>query len=137
MSETTTTMATLEAALKAATARIDALEKHDESEHSELNVGDTAWILTSTALVLMMTIPGLALFYAGMSRKHNALSTVMQSFAITCFVSILWLMFGYSLAFGSSATEYIGGAESFWFQGDKSTTGKVLLPVATRSRDSV
>src|SRR5215510_10914634 len=61
--------------------------------------GDTAWMLTSTALVLMMTIPGLALFYGGMVRKMNVLATTMQSFAICCLVTILWMVIGYSLAF--------------------------------------
>jgi Amt family ammonium transporter len=61
--------------------------------------GDTAWMLTSTALVLMMTIPGLALFYGGMVRKMNVLATMMQSFAITCLVTVLWAVVGYSLAF--------------------------------------
>ncbi len=65
----------------------------------KLDTGDTAWMLTSTALVLMMTIPGLGLFYGGMVRKKNVLSTVMQSFAITCLVTVLWMILGYSLAF--------------------------------------
>ena len=71
-----------------------------------LNAGDTAWMLTSTALVLMMTIPGLALFYGGMVRKKNVLATVMQSFAITCIVTVVWMVVGYSLAFtdGGSMT---------------------------------
>jgi len=63
------------------------------------NSGDTAWMMTSMALVLMMTIPGLALFYAGMVRKKNMLATVMQSFAITCVVTVLWYAIGYSIAF--------------------------------------
>src|ERR1700741_1179541 len=63
------------------------------------NSGDTAWMMTSMAIVLMMTIPGLALFYGGMVRKKNVGDTVMTSFAITCLVSILWLLFTYSLAF--------------------------------------
>src|SRR5258708_17183181 len=74
----------------------------------KLDTGDTAWMLTSTALVLMMTIPGLALFYGGMVRKKNVLATVMQSFAITCLISVLWLIVGYSLAFTSGST-IIGG----------------------------
>ncbi len=65
----------------------------------ELNSGDTAWILTSTALVLFMTIPGLSLFYAGMVRSRNALSVMMQCFTITCLVTVLWVIFIYSLAF--------------------------------------
>ena len=77
----------------AAGARLAADEK------PKLDTGDTAWMLTSTALVLMMTIPGLALFYGGMVRKKNVLATVMQSFAVTCLVTVLWLIVGYSLAF--------------------------------------
>ena len=67
-----------------------------------LDSGDTAWMLTSTALVLFMTIPGLALFYAGMVRSKNVLSVMMQCFAITCLVSVLWALFGYSLAFDTT-----------------------------------
>jgi Amt family ammonium transporter len=82
--------------------------------------GDTAWMLTSTALVLMMTIPGLALFYAGMVRKKNILATVMQSFAITCLVTIVWTVIGYSFAFtngvGASAP-YIGDFSRFMLHG--------------------
>src|SRR5712692_9319013 len=65
----------------------------------KIDSGDTAWMLTSTALVLMMTIPGVALFYGGMVRKKNVLATVMQSFAVTCLVTVLWTIVGYSLAF--------------------------------------
>jgi len=77
----------------------------------ELNVGDTAWILTSTVLVLFMTIPGLAMFYAGLVRSKNVLSVLMQCFAITCMVSILWLVFVYGLAFGDggSMNRWVGG----------------------------
>jgi Amt family ammonium transporter len=77
----------------------------------ELSVGDTAWILTSTALVLFMTIPGLALFYGGLVRSKNVLSVLMQCFAITCMVSILWVLYGYGLAFGN------GGAMNAWIGG--------------------
>ena len=72
------------------------------------NSGDTAWMLTSMAIVLMMTIPGLALFYGGMVRKKNVGDTVMTSFAITCLISILWLLFTYSIAF-RPGTPFIGG----------------------------
>ena len=65
----------------------------------KISSGDTAWMLTSTALVLLMTIPGLALFYGGMVRKKNVLATLMQSFAITCLVTVLWVIAGYSIAF--------------------------------------
>jgi ammonium transporter, Amt family len=74
----------------------------------KVNSGDTAWMLTSTALVLMMTVPGLALFYAGMVRKKNVLATLMQSFAITCVVTVLWWVVGYSLAFTPGSTKFIG-----------------------------
>jgi Amt family ammonium transporter len=70
-----------------------------------LNTGDTAWMLTSTALVLFMTIPGLALFYAGMVRSKNVLATMMQCFAVTCLVSVLWALFNYSLAFDTTGME--------------------------------
>jgi len=66
-----------------------------------LDSGDTAWLLTSTALVLFMTIPGLSLFYAGLVRSKNVLSVLMQCFTITCLASLVWLVFGYSLAFGA------------------------------------
>src|ERR1700704_3081314 len=75
----------------------------------KLDTGDTAWMLTSTALVLMMTIPGLALFYGGMVRKKNVLATVMQSFLITCLVTVLWMVVGYSIAFTEGTTPYLGG----------------------------
>ncbi|MBI3528929.1 MAG: ammonium transporter [Betaproteobacteria bacterium] len=77
--------------------------------NDKINSGDTAWMLTSTALVLLMTIPGLALFYGGMVRKKNVLATLMQSFAITCLVTVLWWLIGYSLAFTPGDTAYLGG----------------------------
>src|SRR6267142_3410781 len=63
-----------------------------------IDKGDTAWVLTSTALVLLMTAPGLALFYGGMVRQRNVLATLLQSFAVLCIVSLQWVIFGYSLA---------------------------------------
>eukprot|EP00918_Siedleckia_nematoides_P036259 GHVU01078784.1.p1 GENE.GHVU01078784.1~~GHVU01078784.1.p1 ORF type:complete len:541 (+),score=100.49 GHVU01078784.1:23-1624(+) len=136
-----------QAALDAAIARIAALESAQASAlggvrrqsadggdaflGGAVNPGDTAWILTSTCLVLMMTIPGLALFYGGLSRAQNVLSTVMQSFAITCFVSILWFAVGYSLAFAGCGEDdncdYIGGGDKIWLLGD-TKTGKPVVP---------
>ncbi|MGA7181685.1 MAG: ammonium transporter, partial [Thiobacillaceae bacterium] len=81
-----------------------------------INSGDNAWMLTSTALVLMMTIPGLALFYGGMVRKKNVLATMMQSFAITCLVTVLWMIAGYSLAF-TNGSGYLGGLSRFFLEG--------------------
>jgi len=85
-------------------------------EVSKINSGDTAWMLSSTALVLLMTIPGLALFYGGMVRKKNVLATVMQSFAITCLVTILWMVAGYSLAF-MPGSPYLGNLGRFLLNG--------------------
>ncbi len=87
------------------------------AKFTDINSGDTAWMLTSTALVLMMTIPGLALFYAGMVRKKNILATLMQSFAITCLVTILWWVIGYSIAFTPGSTPYLGGFSRAFFNG--------------------
>ncbi len=75
------------------------------SRADELNGADTAWILTSTALVLFMTIPGLSLFYAGLLRVKNVLSVLMQCFALTCLMSVLWFAVGYTMAFGSEGVE--------------------------------
>ncbi len=77
----------------------------DEAATPTLNSGDTAWMLTSTALVLFMTIPGLALFYGGLVRAKNVLSVLMQCFAITALVTVLWTLYGYSLAFSTTGME--------------------------------
>ncbi len=81
-----------------------------------LNSGDTAWMITATALVLMMTLPGLALFYGGMVRKKNVLSMCMQTIAIASLMSVLWVVLGYSLAFGEG-TAFIGGLGKAFFSG--------------------
>jgi ammonium transporter, Amt family len=82
----------------------------------KISAGDTAWMLTSTALVLMMSIPGLALFYGGMVRKKNVLATLMQTFAIVCVVTILWWLVGYSLAF-TPGSFVLGGFSRALFNG--------------------
>jgi Amt family ammonium transporter len=84
-----------------------------------IDTGDTAWMLTSTALVLMMTIPGLALFYGGMVRKKNVLSIAMQVFATTCIVTVAWMVIGYSWAFtdGGGMQKYLGGMSQFMLKG--------------------
>ncbi|MDA0241204.1 MAG: ammonium transporter, partial [Proteobacteria bacterium] len=84
---------------------------------AKIDSGDTAWLLTSTAIVLMMTIPGVALFYGGMVRKKNVLSVLAQSFTITCLISIIWMVIGYSLAFTKGATPYFGGFSGMFFAG--------------------
>jgi Amt family ammonium transporter len=83
----------------------------------EINGANTAWILTSTALVLFMTLPGLSLFYAGLVRTKNVLSVLMQCFAIAVTISILWLVVGYSIAFGPSESAYWGGLGRMFFNG--------------------
>ncbi|MDQ1080248.1 ammonium transporter [Pseudoroseomonas cervicalis] len=85
-------------------------------EEATVNAGDTAWMLTSTALVLMMTIPGLALFYAGMVRKKNVLATMMQSFFLAALCSVIWMVAGYSLAFGEGGA-YIGDLSKLFLSG--------------------
>jgi ammonium transporter, Amt family len=83
----------------------------------KIDSGDTAWMLTSSALVLMMTIPGLALFYAGMVRKKNILATAAQSFGATCIITVLWMVIGYSVAFTTNANsgtnQFIGSFNQF------------------------
>ena len=89
------------------------------AQDARLDSGDTAWMLTSTALVLMMTIPGVAMFYGGMVRKKNVLSTAAQSFATTCVMTVLWMIIGYSLAFtdGGRFNAYVGGLEKVFLRG--------------------
>src|SRR5579871_949118 len=89
----------------------------------KISAGDTAWMLTSTALVLMMCVPGLALFYGGMVRKKNVLATLMQSFACTCVVSLLWWLIGYSWAF-TPGNGFIGGTSRALFRGLTFVTAK-------------
>ena len=83
---------------------------------AKIDSGDTAWMLCSTALVLMMTIPGLAMFYGGMVRRKTMLATMMQSFTICCLVTIVWMVIGYSLAF-SNGSPYIGDLSRIFLQG--------------------
>ncbi len=90
----------------------------DESgENAAISAGDTGWLLTSSALVLAMTIPGLALFYGGMVRNKNVLSTMMYSFISVCVVSVVWVLWGYTLAFGTDVGGVIGNFEFLWSNG--------------------
>src|SRR5437016_4112798 len=105
------------------------------AEEAKLDTGDTAWMLAATALVLMMTIPGIALFYGGMVRKKNVLATVMQSFAVACLVTVLWTIIGYSLAFtegkpywGNVLGGYIGGLTQFMLNSLGLATVNPLAP---------
>ena len=94
---------------------------------SEINPGDTAWILTATALVLFMTLPGLALFYGGLVRSQNILSVLMQCFAICCIVSVVWIIYGYSLAFTGSGS-IIGGTDAFFLSNLTRESASGTLP---------
>ena len=93
-------------------------------------------MLTSTALVLMMTIPGLALFYGGMVRKKNVLATVMQSFAITCLVTMLWMVIGYSLAFTAGQWPASAASASFLLKGIDASTRQRPWPRPFPNRSS-
>eukprot|EP01035_Chromulina_nebulosa_P048418 gene48418-65686_t len=115
---------------------------YGETAIKDLNSGDTAWMLAATALVLLMTLPGLALFYSGMTRTKNVLSVFMQVFTIACLITFLWLALGYSLSFapalpqngrshpyGSSAV--YGDESRFWLQGLRKDTYHQLAPTIT------
>src|SRR6266404_3264371 len=80
-------------------------------EAIKIHTGDTAWMLTSAALVLMMTAPGLALFYGGLVRRKNSLATIMQSFVLMALISVQWVLWGYTLAFGPDHGGLIGGLD--------------------------
>src|ERR1700689_5364344 len=88
----------------------------DKAARSAQMAGDNAWMLTSAALVLMMTGPGLALFYGGLVRRKNVLSTMMQSFAMMCIITVLWAILGYSLAFGHG-NAFVGGFKYLFLNG--------------------
>lgn len=101
---------------------------------SEINSADTAWMLTATALVLFMTIPGLSLFYGGLVRVKNVLSVLMQCFALTCLMSLVWFVVGYTLAFGSEGVEqgrWIGDLGNILFLGMNadSVNGNIPAPL--------
>ncbi|MFC4528405.1 ammonium transporter [Dyella halodurans] len=103
---------------------------------TRIDSGDTAWMLTATALVLLMTIPGLALFYGGMVRAKNLLSILMQCFAITALVSVLWMLYGYSLAFSTEGMQagvsnlhsFIGGLDRIFLAGLKPDSRYQTVP---------
>ena len=93
-----------------------------------MNSGDTAWILASTALVLLMTLPGLALFYGGLVRSRSVLSVMMQCFAIAAAASLLWLIIGYSLSFGSDLGGVLGGVGKVFFTGGVADAQQGTIP---------
>ncbi|CUU88433.1 ammonium transporter [Campylobacter hyointestinalis] len=94
----------------------------------KINSGDTAWILISAALVLFMTMPGIALFYAGMIRKKNILATIMQNYTTVAIVSVLWVVIGYSIAF-TSGSPFVGGFDRLFLNGVSVVSSDALLSV--------
>ena len=102
--------------IASAVALVVATPAFAQADASKLDSGDTAWMLVATALVLMMTVPGLVLFYGGMVRKKNVLSTVMQIFAVCCLASVLWMIVGYSLAF-AEGNAFVGGFDYLFLAG--------------------
>ena len=131
-------------AAAAASAVLVALPAWAHDDAPAISAGDTAWMLAATALVLMMTIPGVALFYAGMVRKKNGLATMMQRFAITCLVTVLWMIAGYSLAFSGSGA-VVGDLARFFLNGigvtavsplAKTIPESVTSPFSSPSRSS-
>ncbi|AUB79564.1 ammonium transporter [Candidatus Thiodictyon syntrophicum] len=113
------TQRTLVRVLAGALALTPLIVGAQEAPVPTINAGDTAWMLTATALVLFMTIPGLALFYGGLVRAKNVLSILMQCFAITALVTVLWTIYGYSLAFGNGGAlnSWIGGLDNLFLKG--------------------
>ena len=93
-----------------------------------MNGADTAWIIVATALVLMMTLPGLALFYGGLVRARNVLSVFMHCYAVACLMSVLWLVFGYSIAFGGGTSGYWGGLDTMFLSGVATDSLSGTLP---------
>jgi len=133
MAEQFNDRAQLENLVRELSARMVEFERRliswDDLSGPQRNDGDTAWVMTSTALVLFMTMPGLALFYSGMIRTKNVLATLMQSFTICCVITFLWLCFGYSLTFtptdelsSTNAYQFIGGSSRMWLNGMTTTT---------------
>jgi len=98
------------------------------SAEAALNSGDTAWMIVSTALVMMMTPAGLALFYGGMSRYKNLLNTLAMTFVAYCLASVIWVMWGYSLAFGPDKVGIIGGLDFFSSPGSRPPASKGPFP---------
>ena len=108
-------VATLSCAASTAAWSADAITRPTRVPIAQISAGDTAWMISASALVLLMTVPGLALFYAGMVRKKNMLATMAQSFAICALVSVLWFVAGYSMAF-MPGTPWLGDMSSLFMQ---------------------
>src|SRR5256886_12071070 len=109
-------LVTLPLGAQTSKADADRIAKLEQQIADAKSSADNSWMLTSSALVLMMTGPGLALFYGGLVRKKNVLATMMQSFAIMALISVLWALLGYSLAFGSG-NSFVGDLHNIFLRG--------------------
>jgi hypothetical protein len=87
------------------------------SEAPKIDTGDTAWMIVATAFVMLMTLPGLALFYGGLAKRKDSLNTMAMSFVTYCFVSFLWVLYGFTFAFGTDIGGIIGSAEKLFLSG--------------------
>lgn len=105
-----------------------AAQAYAQSAPLKVDTGDTAWVLISSAFVLAMLVPGLALFYGGLVRSKNVLGTIMQSMIILSVVSVLWILVGYSLAFGPDQGGMIGGLDWIGLRGVGGRTASGLCP---------
>lgn len=114
--------------LAAAATLLLALPALAQESKPELNPGDTAWLLTSTALVMLMTAPGLALFYGGLVSQRNVLSTLMHSFFILALISVQWVLWGYSLSFGGDVAGLVGNLDFLGFRGVGQETTTLTVP---------
>src|SRR4030042_1513543 len=94
-----------------------AMEAVSAPELTKIDTGDTAWMIVATALVMLMTIPGLALFYGGLAKRKDTLNTMAMSFVTFCTVSVLWIIYGYTFAFGTDVRGIIGSAEKLFLSG--------------------
>ena len=95
----------------------EAVPAVSEAPAPTLDTGDTAWMIVATALVMLMTLPGLALFYGGLAKRKDTLNTMAMSFVTYCIVSFLWVVYGYTFTFGSDIGGFIGSTEKLFLSG--------------------
>jgi Amt family ammonium transporter len=120
----------------AAPAATEAAAPANEYKAPSYDMGNVSWMMTATLLVIFMSLPGLALFYGGMVRKKNMLSTLMQTFTIFCVIAVLWVVYGYSVAF-SNGNAYFGGLDKFFLNGVIYDAKGNFVPTATFSKGVV
>jgi len=109
---------------------VSSLNAFAEQSQSQIDKGDTAWMIVSTALVMLMTVPGLALFYGGLVKKKDVLNTIAMSFVSYCIVSFLWIVYGYSLSFSGDIGGIIGYLDKAFLKGVKIESLQGTIPEA-------